>query len=134
MAIGLSVDYCVHIAHTFNDAHNGALADAQPGQVVSTKDSAVYALTTMGASVIKGGFTTILGVFVIAFSSSVAFRTFFTMISFTVALGLLHGMVLLPILLTYAGIVPSSLTCKSFCRAGAGSVAGGVESAGGQQA
>lgn len=57
---------------------------------------------------IKGGFTTILGVLVIAFASSTAFRTFFTMISFTVLLGLLHGMALLPILLTYATVLPPS--------------------------
>jgi len=106
MAVGLSVDYCVHIAHTFNDAHNGALADAAPGQIVHAKDSAAYALVTMGASVIKGGVTTVLGVLVIAFASSVVFRTFFAMISFTVLLGLLHGIVLLPILLAYVTVLP----------------------------
>ncbi|KAG8460759.1 hypothetical protein KFE25_010814 [Diacronema lutheri] len=104
MAVGLSVDYSVHLAHAFHESHAGALADAAPGEVVSTRDSAVYALTTMGASVIKGGFTTVLGVLVVAFASSVAFRTFFTLISFTVLLGLLHGMVLLPILLTYCSV------------------------------
>jgi Niemann-Pick C1 protein len=101
MAIGLSVDYTVHIAHAFNEAHLHAVAAATPGSHVSTKDSATYALTTMGASVIKGGFTTFLGVLMISGASSVAFRTFFTLIAFTVALGLLHGMVLAPVLLAY---------------------------------
>lgn len=58
MAIGLSVDYCVHIAHRFNDVHQGALADATPGEIISAKESAIYALVTMGSSVMKGGFTT----------------------------------------------------------------------------
>ena len=106
MAVGLSVDYCVHIAHAFVEHHSRALAAAAEGEHVRAADSATAALTTMGASVIKGGFTTALGVLVIACASSVAFRTFFTMIGFTVLLGQLHGMVLLPVLLTYA-TVPS---------------------------
>lgn len=104
MAVGLSVDYCVHIAHAFNDAHHSVAAEA--GSPSSAKNSATYALTTMGSAIFKGGFTTILGVLVIAFASSVAFRTFFTMISCTVALGMLHGMALLPVLLAYATVLP----------------------------
>jgi predicted RND superfamily exporter protein len=111
MAIGLSVDYCVHIAHAFSEVHTHALAGAEPGERVSTVDSAIYALTTMGASVIKGGFTTILGVFVIAFASSVVFRTFFTLICFTVILGLLHGMCLMPVLLAYGSVAACGGCC-----------------------
>lgn len=108
MAVGLSVDYCVHIAHAFVEAHAHAVAEAAEGVRVRPRDSAIIALTTMGSSVIKGGFTTILGVLVIAFASSVAFRTFFTMISFTVLLGLMHGVILMPVLLTYATVLPHS--------------------------
>ena len=112
MAVGLSVDYCVHIAHTFVEHHTHAVAAAAEGEHVPPAAAATAALTSMGASVIKGGFTTILGVFVIAFSSSVAFRTFFTMIAFTVLLGQMHGMILLPVLLTYATVPPRGWACR----------------------
>jgi predicted RND superfamily exporter protein len=124
MAIGLSVDYCVHIAHAFSEVHSHAVAAAAPGERVSTIDSAAYALTTMGASVIKGGFTTILGIFVIAFASSVVFRTFFTLICFTVILGLLHGMCLMPVLLAYGSIAACAGHCAKRPPADAAEVEG----------
>mmetsp|Transcript_15617 Transcript_15617/g.41947 ORF Transcript_15617/g.41947 Transcript_15617/m.41947 type:complete len:908 (-) Transcript_15617:121-2844(-) len=108
MAVGLAVDYCVHIAHTFDSIYNERVTNSAMDQVVDTKQVVIEAMTTMGTSVVKGGFTTFLGVCVIAFANSVAFRTFFTMISFTVALALVHGLVLLPIILAYVG-VPSCL-------------------------
>ncbi len=61
-----------------------------------------HALTRMGSSIVQGGFTTFLGILVIALASSVAFRTFFTFIFSTVLLAIAHGMLFLPVLLAYA--------------------------------
>ena len=86
MSVGLSVDYCVHVGHAFAHSLSG-----------SPNERAVEALRVMGGSVLKGGFTTLLGACVLAFSSSNAFRVFFKMLFATVVLGLVHGLVALPI-------------------------------------
>eukprot|EP00794_Sanderia_malayensis_P000631 gene631-1299_t len=89
MAIGFSVDYSAHIAHAY---------------VVSTaekpEDRVIDALKTMGASVAMGGFSTFLGMLVTAFASSEVFRIFFKMIFSIVVLGLLHGLIFLPVYLS----------------------------------
>lgn len=46
------------------------------------------------------------GIFVLAFASSVAFRTFFAMLAFVVLLGVLHGVVLMPCLLAHLSTMP----------------------------
>jgi Niemann-Pick C1 protein len=96
MACGLAVDYCVHLGHAFDhskkDGKDGAL---------SNKAAARHAVAQMGASIFQGGMTTLLGVIVLAGASSVIFRTFFFFVFATVLLGVAHGLVLLPILLTY---------------------------------
>eukprot|EP00304_Pavlova_gyrans_P007329 CAMPEP_0206036456 /NCGR_PEP_ID=MMETSP1466-20131121/2767_1 /ASSEMBLY_ACC=CAM_ASM_001126 /TAXON_ID=44452 /ORGANISM="Pavlova gyrans, Strain CCMP608" /LENGTH=898 /DNA_ID=CAMNT_0053410931 /DNA_START=64 /DNA_END=2760 /DNA_ORIENTATION=- len=103
MSVGLSVDYCVHLSHAFDVYHDQAEKDmAAGGEPADTKVAVVKALTKMGVSVLKGGWTTILGIFIIAFSSSNAFRVFFQCLVFTVILGALHGLVLMPVLLAYA--------------------------------
>ncbi|GMI50993.1 hypothetical protein TeGR_g2768 [Tetraparma gracilis] len=56
----------------------------------------------MGTSVLKGGFTTFLGTVVLGASSSSAFRTFFVMLVSTVLLGMVHGLVALPVFLATA--------------------------------
>mmetsp|Transcript_29738 Transcript_29738/g.79916 ORF Transcript_29738/g.79916 Transcript_29738/m.79916 type:complete len:916 (+) Transcript_29738:81-2828(+) len=98
MSVGLSVDYCVHIAHTYEHFYR----EAGKKGLAARKEAVNAAMTKMGTSVLKGGWTTILGIFVIAFTSSVAFRTFFRILVFTVILGAIHGLILLPILLAYA--------------------------------
>jgi len=83
------VDYSAHIAHSF---------------VVSNADSpeerVIEALKTMGASVAMGGFSTFLGMLATAFASSEVFRIFFKMIFSIVVLGLLHGLLFLPVYLS----------------------------------
>ena len=55
----------------------------------------------MGASIIQGGMTTLLGVVVLVAASSVAFRAFFMYVFSTIVLGVAHGLVLLPVFLDY---------------------------------
>ena len=68
-------------------------------------DRILYAL---GLPIAEGALSTILGVFGLAFAPSYIFITFFKMIFLVIALGALHGVVLLPVLLSLFG--PGSCT------------------------
>jgi uncharacterized membrane protein YdfJ with MMPL/SSD domain len=60
-------------------------------------------LRTMGASVLLGGVTTFLGTLPLYFTSSDAFRIMFISFVGIVALGIGHGLILLPVLLATFG-------------------------------
>jgi len=89
MAIGFCVDYSAHVAHSY--ITSGA---------VNSKQATQSALSTIGASVFMGGFSTFLGMLVTGFSSSEIFRIFFKMFFGIVTLGLIHGLIILPAFLT----------------------------------
>jgi len=61
------------------------------------------ALGQMGVSVLLGGFTTFVGVLPCSFAGSEVFRVFFHMFFDIIVFGLLHGLVLVPILLCVFG-------------------------------
>lgn len=94
MSVGLSVDYCVHIGHAFARAPGGS-GDLR----------VQHTIRSMGASVAQGGFTTFVGVMLLAFASSEAFRIFFKMLLATVVYGLYHALVVLPVVLALVGDV-----------------------------
>lgn len=89
MAVGLAVDYTLHFCHAFL---------ATPGS--DPIDRVKYTLRTMGSSILKGGGTTLVGTFPMAFSMSTIFRTFFALLLSTIVYGLAVGLVLIPVVLS----------------------------------
>lgn len=60
-------------------------------------------LETMGASVLLGGLSTFLGVLPLAFSTSTVMQTVFICLCAMVVLGLAHGLIVLPVILSFVG-------------------------------
>eukprot|EP00753_Platysulcus_tardus_P005631 PLAT13548.1.p1 GENE.PLAT13548.1~~PLAT13548.1.p1 ORF type:complete len:988 (+),score=491.43 PLAT13548.1:88-2964(+) len=91
LAVGLAVDYSMHIAHSF--LTNKGTRERR------AKD----ALIEMGTSVLHGGLSTFVAVLILATSKSYIFFVFFQMFFGICFFGLAHGLVMLPILLSVAG-------------------------------
>lgn len=92
LAVGLSIDYSAHVGHCFM---------LKGGD---NKDRRVLeSLADIGAAVLSGATTTFLAVVVLLFSSSYVFTTLSKQFALTVGLGVLHGLVLLPVLLSLFG-------------------------------
>ena len=77
MAVGLVVDYMVHIVHYFlhqdpNISKDGRIANA---------------LGEIGPSVLVGATTTFLGIMPLAFANNVVFRVFFKMFLVIISFG-----------------------------------------------
>ncbi|KAK7077774.1 Patched domain-containing protein 3 [Halocaridina rubra] len=107
LAIGLSVDYAVHIAHTFMT-------------VTGTRsDRTKVAVGIIGPAVFNGGLSTFLSFLLLAQSDSYVFRTFYK-IFFSVCLyGVFHGLVFLPVILSWLGPAPYATARPSSLIAGA---------------
>ena len=98
LAIGLCVDYSAHIAHAFIVSEGSSIERSQS------------ALSLMGPAIINGGITTFLAVFPLIFSASHVFQTFFKVFFLTVIFGLFHGIIFLPVILSWVGSNSSKTT------------------------
>mmetsp|Transcript_58673 Transcript_58673/g.191346 ORF Transcript_58673/g.191346 Transcript_58673/m.191346 type:complete len:156 (+) Transcript_58673:105-572(+) len=87
MTIGLVVDYATHTCHAYVH-HKGSL-----------DEKLFHAMGNMGSSVLSGGASTVLGISVLAFAGSKAFRTFFYVLGTAVTIGTLVGIAISPVLL-----------------------------------
>merc|ERR1712154_458606 len=92
IAIGLAVDYSAHIGEAY---------------VLSRKttrnEKVVDALNRVGASVFNGAFSTFLAVAAMGLSQTYVFRVFFKQFFLVTVLGSLHGLIVLPALLSIVG-------------------------------
>lgn len=97
VGLGLAVDYSAHIAHAFM---------ATSGK---SKDERIkHAVIEIGPAVFNGGFSTFLAFAILMVSQSFAFTIFFKVFFLVVVFGLYHGLVFLPVLLSFIGPAPIS--------------------------
>ena len=96
LAVGLSVDYSAHVGHCFMTKQG------------DRNTRAMESLADIGTAVISGAFSTFLAVAVLLFSSSYVFNVLSQMFALTVGLGIAHGLILLPVLLSILSPKPFS--------------------------
>merc|ERR1712128_314921 len=96
LAIGLCVDYSVHIGHAYLVSESGG-----------REERARQAVASIGPAVFNGGFTTFLALVLLGASSSHVFQSFFKVFVLTVLFGLFHGLLLFPVLLSLLGPIKS---------------------------
>ncbi|XP_062571454.1 protein patched homolog 1-like isoform X2 [Saccostrea cucullata] len=94
LCVGLAVDYSAHIGHTFMTVSG------------SKNERPVMALTEIGPAVFNGGFSTFLAFVLLANSNSYGFSLFFKVFFTVVVFGLFHGLVYLPVVLSWLGPKP----------------------------
>lgn len=93
ICIGFSVDFSAHISYAFVTSGES-----------SANKRAIEALSLMGYPVLQGAVSTILGVVVLAAAKAYIFRTFFKIMFLVILFGALHGLVFIPVFLTFFGI------------------------------
>merc|ERR1719341_325960 len=91
MCIGFSVDFAAHISYHYMDSEG------------TPDDRVRNSLYGLGLPILQGAVSTILGVIGLMIAPSYIFVTFFKMVLLVISLGFLHGLFLLPVLLSIFG-------------------------------
>jgi len=99
MCIGFSVDFTAHISYHYLDSEGGP------------DDRVRNSLYGLGLPILQGAVSTVLGVVGLMIAPSYIFVTFFKMVFLVITLGFLHGLFLLPVLLSIFG--PGSCSSKT---------------------
>jgi Patched family len=93
VSIGLLCDFLMHVLLKYYECSPQKSRD----------DRVKETLETMGASILLGGLTTFLGVIPLVFSTTKIFFTVFLAFFGMVVLGITHGLVLMPVVLSLIG-------------------------------
>ncbi|CAB9499476.1 Pick C1-like protein 1 [Seminavis robusta] len=104
ISIGLIVDFLLHIMLRYVESSG-----------VSRDDKVKETLETMGSSILLGGTSTLLGILALAFSTSMIGRTVFMSLCSMIILAIVHGLVVLPVLLSLVGPILPVESNGAFC-------------------
>lgn len=99
MCIGFSVDFSAHISYAYLAA-----------KVDTPEERVRECLYALGLPILQGGLSTILGITALILAPSYIFITFFKTVFLVIFFGAMHGIFLLPVLLSLFG--PGSCTKK----------------------
>ncbi|XP_071634893.1 patched domain-containing protein 3 [Temnothorax longispinosus] len=92
MCIGFSVDFTAHICYAYMSSKRQRAEDR-------VKDS----LYSLGLPIVQGAASTILGLMALLLAGTYIFLVFFKMVFLVIFIGAMHGMFLLPVLLSLFG-------------------------------
>ncbi|XP_039955709.1 patched domain-containing protein 3 [Bactrocera tryoni] len=92
MCIGFSVDFTAHICYTYMSSKKR-----------SPKARVREALHSLGLPIVQGSTSTILGIIALLLAQSYIFLVFFKMVFLVIFFGAMHGLFLLPVLLSLFG-------------------------------
>lgn len=93
LCIGFSVDFAAHITYSYISSPDH----------LSRNRRAAHALYDLGYPIAQGAISTILGIFVLSGSISYIFRTFFKTMFLVIIFGAVHGLFVLPVVLSIVG-------------------------------
>ena len=98
MAVGLTVDYVIHIVHAITEAKE-TLQNKNKNNPINFDKILELGMRTMGLSVLKGAFTSLLGGLPLLISNSEGFRIFGAMWISIILIATLHGFFFVPAIL-----------------------------------
>ncbi|KAK9977225.1 hypothetical protein ABG768_019046 [Culter alburnus] len=97
ICIGFSVDFSAHISYAFVSSEKS-----------SANEKAMDAINKLGYPIIQGAVSTIAGVVVLSAAKSYIFRTFFKIMFLVILFGAVHGIIFIPVFLSFLGTCSNS--------------------------
>lgn len=92
MCVGFCIDFSTHVCHAFVQS-----------QGTDRKTRTAHSIDVAGGAVFNGAMSTIIGISTLSLSSSQIFISFFKVMFLVMIFGLIHALILLPIMLAWVG-------------------------------